>query len=59
MPDDDQQSRIERLKAIYRDFFADFSVLRKKKDAILKTHETQLEEQKREHLRQQLDKPSV
>jgi hypothetical protein len=59
MPDEDQKSRIERLKAIYRDFFAEFSSLRKKKDQILEQYETQLEEQQRERLRQKLDKPSV
>lgn len=59
MIDEDPQSRIDRLKAVYRDFFAEFSLLNKKKDRILKEYEMQLDEKKRSILRHDLDQPSV
>ncbi len=59
MIDEDPQSRIDRLKAVYRDFFAEFSLLNKKKDRILQAYEMQLDEKKRSSLRKDIDQTYV
>ena len=59
MINEDRQSRIDRLKAVYRDFFAEFSLLSKKKDRILQEYEMQLDEKKRTALRHDIDQPFV
>lgn len=59
MTDEEQKTRVERLKAIYREFFSHLSLLKQKKDRILNAYEQELSSHAQERLRHELDKPSV
>jgi hypothetical protein len=59
MSDEEQKTRIDRMKAIYRDFFSKLSLLKNKKEQILNAYERELVTRTQEQLRHELDKPSV
>jgi hypothetical protein len=59
MKDEDSNSRVERLKAIYRDFFKEFLVLDKKKNQILKKYEMELEAREQERLHHKIDASNI
>jgi hypothetical protein len=59
MKDEESTSRIERLKAIYRDFIVEFSALDKKKNRILKTYQEELDAAKEKRIQKDIHQSNV